>query len=102
MGVLRTTVLHAFVFLEVGRLLAAMVAGLGLLHYDKVGTAIKPSYPFVLLPCLLPGRVDGMVPLPSSSSQDTGAVSYNFTAVPTRSPTSKTRKRQVGSGGARA
>ena len=65
-------------FLEVGRLLAAMVAGLGLLHYDKVGTAIKPSYPFVLLPCLLPGRVGGMVPLPSGSSQGRGVVSYNF------------------------
>ena len=65
-------------FLEVGRLLAAMVAGLGLLHYDKVSTTIKPSYPSMLLPCLLPGRVGGMVPLPSGSSQGRGVVSYNF------------------------
>ena len=51
---------------------------MGLLHYDRVSTTIKPSYPSMLLPCLLPGRVGGMVPLPSSSIQGRGVVSYNF------------------------
>lgn len=78
MGVSRTTVLLIFVFLEVGRLLAAMVAEESLLHCDRVSTSIKPAFPSALLPCLLPGRAGGVVPLPSSSSPGRGGVSDNF------------------------
>ena len=44
MGVLRTSILLISVALEVGGLLAAMVAGEGLLQIDAVSTSIKPYY----------------------------------------------------------
>lgn len=55
-----------------------MVAGVSFLHYDKVSTSIKPTFTPVPPPCLLPGRVGSMVPLPSSPRPGRGVVTNNF------------------------
>ena len=78
MGVLRTSILLVSVALEVGGLLAAMVAGEGLLQIDAVSTSIKPYYSPMLPPSSLPGSLGGMAPLSSRSSEGGGMDSDNF------------------------
>ena len=61
MGVLRTSILLISVVLEVGGLLAAMVADGDLFQSDEVSSSIKPLSSLGLLPSPLPGCVGGMV-----------------------------------------
>jgi hypothetical protein len=78
MGVLRTSILLISIVLEVGKLLAAMVAGGGLLQIDAVSTSIKPYYPPVLPPSSLSGRLGGMALASSRLSEGGGMDSDSF------------------------
>ncbi|CAD6256582.1 unnamed protein product [Miscanthus lutarioriparius] len=78
MGVLRTLVLLAIVFLEVGETAVAMAATGSFLQIDEVSTSIKPFCSPVFLPSPLHGCVGCMVLLPFISSQGGSTVTNSI------------------------